>query len=247
MSTSFFRLTTPRYATDHESDRRNTVWVADPLVGLPPTICELCGNSWASNARLRVPVPQELADEVGTFPGVRTPLPWEEWRRRRIRWAALLNVAPDMLVPGLDIGPPYGEVRRKTKEDVIHASPGYVWVQERVKGAIEQAGFSGVKLVEVVLDKRDCPRLWELDVHGHGFRPGTTAESLRDCQRCGRLVFPNPEDLTVDVSRWDGSDFFDLDRNTAMIFVTERVRDLFVRERFSNCAFNPVQQADGTK
>jgi len=247
MSTSFFRLDTPKYATDHESDRRNTVWVARPFVRLPAATCDVCGT-WSSSKKLRVDVPQALIAELGTFPGMQEPLPWEEWQRRRAEWATALNIAPEQLKPSTKLGPPYGKVQRKTKEDVIHASPGYVWVQERVKKAIEQAGFRGVGLVEVIVDKKkECPQLWELVVEGHGFRPGHTAESLRDCQQCGRQIFPNPEDLTVDVSRWDGSDFFDLDGNPNMIFVTERVRDLFVREGFSNCAFYPIPQADGSK
>lgn len=245
MSTSFFRLDEPKYATDHESDRRNTVWVGRPFVRLPAVTCDLCGT-WGSGKKLRVPVPQALIAELGTFPGVQEPLPWREWQRRRVEWAAALHVEPEVLEPSTKFGPPHGDVRRKTKEDVIHASPGDVWVQERVKVAIEEAAFTGVQFVEVVLNKKDCPRLWELEVHGHGFQPGYTVESRQACQQCGRDSSSNPRELAVDVLRWDGSDFFDLDGNPNMMIVTERVRDLFVRERFSNCAFYPVPQADGS-
>jgi hypothetical protein len=94
--------------------------------------------------------------------------------------------------------------------------------------------------VEVVLDKEGCPRLWELNVNGRAFRAGSTLDTLVVCHHCGITKFPNPQDLTVDVARWDGSDFFNLDMNPNMLFVTERVRALFLRERFSNCEFQPV-------
>jgi hypothetical protein len=201
--------------------------------------CDACGK-WGGSNKLHVSVPAELAAELGTFPGPNYAIPLEEWKRRSLRWAQLLGVPVEKLEPSMDIGPPYGAVQGKIQDDVIHAMPGYIWVQDRVKDAVVAAGFTGVRPVEVKLDKEGMPRLWELYIEGKAFRVGSTLESLLECALCGRTKFPNPKHLTVDVDRWDGSDFFNLDGNDGMAFVTERVRDLFVREAFSNCEFLPI-------
>jgi hypothetical protein len=239
MEHQFFEIDSPKYKTDMESDLHNSVWVDTALVALPMITCDACGK-WGGTDKLRMPVPAELASELGPFPRAAQAIPLEEWKRRSKRWAELLQVPVETLRPTMRIGPPYGAVQGKIRDDVIHPMPGYIWVQDRVKEAVVSAGFTGVRPVEVNLDKGGMPRLWELVVEGKALRTGSTPESLVRCQLCGRLRFPNPEHLTVDTERWDGSDFFTLDHNPAWIIVTERVRDLFVREAFSNCEFLPI-------
>jgi hypothetical protein len=222
-----------------ESDLHNSVWVDNAFVLLPMITCDACGE-WGGSGKLRIPVPPELATELGTFRELNYAIPLEDWKCRSLRWADLLHVPVASLEPSMNIGPPYGAVQGKIQDDVIHAMPGYIWVQDRVKDAVVAAGFTGVRPVEVKLDKEGMPRLWELYIEGKAFRVGSTPESLLECALCGRTKFRNPKDLTVDVDRWDGSDFFNLDGNSNMAFVTERVHDLFVREAFSNCEFLPI-------
>jgi hypothetical protein len=234
----FFELTHPPYETDQE--QHNSVWVSDAFVGLPPVICPQCGGPWASSKKLRRPIPPDLAAALGLFPGVRTGISWDDFCRRRIGWARLLEMAAEDVTPGMDLGPPLGNVQGPVRDDVIHPMPGYVWVQDRVKDSIETVGLLGVQFAEVVLDQEGHPRLWEMSTTGHALRIGTTPADLIACRHCGRKKFPNPKVLNVDVDRWDGTDFFHLDSNGNMLFVTERVRDLFLHERFSNCAFHPI-------
>jgi hypothetical protein len=53
-------------------------------------------------------------------------------------------------------------------------------------------------------------------------------------------MFPGPELLIVDESRWDGADFFHLDRNPNIVIVTERVCTVLTQEHFVNFACVPL-------
>ena len=107
--------------------------------------------------------------------------------------------------------------------------------------AMGRAGFAGVEFIEVqtswakgMRPNGAPPRLWELVVTGSAWRKGSDEQSITICGVCGRTVFPNPSQLDVDVTRWDGNDFFHVDRNPNIVLVTERVCDLLDKNRFSN-------------
>jgi hypothetical protein len=107
--------------------------------------------------------------------------------------------------------------------------------------AMDRAAFAGVDLVEVRTSWREGkgpigtpPRLWEIVVSGTAWRKGSDDQSITTCRDCRRAIFPNASQLDIDETRWDGSDFFHVDRNPNIVLVTERVRDLFESSRYSN-------------
>ena len=183
-----------------------------------------------------MPVPTGLAPDLSGVRFIDVPA----WSATRDSWAARLGVPPESLTPGAEVGPPCGEVCGPITEDVVHPSPGEVWVQERVAERVAKAAFDGVTVVPVELIHRTRTQttpLWSLVPHGHAWRIGTRAESLRLCEVCGRTGFPDPDYRSVDESRWEGSDFCDLDGNPNIMIVTERIADELSAARFSNIAF----------
>jgi hypothetical protein len=92
--------------------------------------------------------------------------------------------------------------------------------------------------------KTDVPTLWELEVFGDGGPPSKDSGSIRltEPDDIGISKYSSwKSGLLVDEQAWDGSDFFTLDGWRRYIIVSERVKDLIVREHFSNCALVPVE------
>ncbi|WP_437962693.1 double-CXXCG motif protein (plasmid) [Sorangium sp. So ce119] len=229
----FFKLTHPEYQSDQEDNSRNPV-ISTAVYRIPGISCNLCGP-WSSSDRLRIPLPSK-ADE---FLGVRF-LPLRDWKLARDEWANLLHASPDDLTPGVELGPPMGTCTAAIQEDAVHPIPGQVWIGSRVRDALVAAGLSGVSFAHVDLPA-DCGEveMWELVVHGRAWRRGSTGDSIRLCEVCGRRGFPSPKDLSVDETRWDGSDFVLLDHNPNIIVVTDRVAKV-INASFSNLVAIPV-------
>ncbi len=230
----FFKLTHPDYATDQEASLWNSA-SSTAKYRIPGMSCDVCGP-WSSSDRLRVPLPSD----VGDFDGVKF-LPVNDWTTRRDTWAQLLGLAPEQITPGAKLGPPTGTGVSSMRGDAIHPVPGEIWVSARLKGATESAGLTGVSFARVQLRPNPgCGDLWELVIRGRAWRPDSTVEKTRLCDVCGRRGFPSPKNLSVDESRWDGSDFLTLDGNPNIIVVTERVADLLDAGAFANIVAKPI-------
>jgi hypothetical protein len=254
----------PLYESDAVDDAKNPV-ISAPPYSVPGIICERCGK-WGTSSRVRLPFSSALAAYFKERPFY----PRDSWEAQQAQWAATLGIPPDRLEPGAELGPPIGILYQAIREDVVHASPGQMFVQERVASAIRESQLTGVELWQVQLapaspgQSRSCASiepdsrvevgaapvsleeqvrnalLFELHVTGKAWRQGSALETLRLCKLCGRLGFPQPKYLSVDVERWDGSDFFHVDLNPNIVLVTARARDLFETQGFSNCDFVPV-------
>lgn len=229
----FFKLTHPQYRTDAEEEARNPVMYMAPY-HLPGVICDACGP-WSSSARLRIPPSTGLNEFLGT-----SFMQVSDWQRARSQWAQTLNVSADELSPGAELGPPMGICKSRINEDTVHPLPGVVWVTSRVRGVLIMASFTGMSFVGVQLSASCEVDMWELVVHGRASRKGSTLETLRLCDICGRTGFPSPKNLSVDEARWDGSDFVIVDDNPNMILVSERVKNTIDASGITNLAVSPT-------
>lgn len=230
----FYKITHPHYADDEEAGHRNPA-VSTATYRVPGISCGSCGP-WSSSHRLRVPLPVRL-DE---FVGVRF-LPTEEWRGARDRWAAMLGVDRSLVEPGAKLGPPTGTCTAVVAEDAVHPIPGEIWVKARVREASSEGRVTGVSFTPVQLPPGcGSKRLWELVAHGRAWRTGSSEETLRACELCGRRAFPSPRQLSVDEARWDGTDFMFLDGNPNLIVVTERVAEIVALGGFTNLVTIPL-------
>src|SRR5262245_25740682 len=144
MVVRFCKLTHPEYATDEEADRKNQV-TSTASHRIPGIVCDVCGP-WSSSKRVRVSLPSD-AEELD---GVRF-LPMQDWVQARPAWARLLSVAPDDIAPGAKVGPPIGTCTSAIREDVVHPTPGEIWVTARVRDALLAAALAGVSFAQVRL------------------------------------------------------------------------------------------------
>ena len=227
----FFKLTHPKYDTDREERARNPV-TSTAGYRVPGITCAACGP-WSSSERLRVPLPEDTSDFSGvTFLGV------DEWKSTSPKWAERLGVSVGALAPGAKLGPPQGTCSSEIHEDSVHPTPGEIWVFSGVRNAFVAAGLTGVSFD--LSGNCGKVKLWELIVHGRAWRKGSTEDSLCACGLCGRRVFPLPRALSVDESRWDGSDFVLLDHNPNIIVVTERTQQVLGTNAFSNLVVESI-------
>jgi hypothetical protein len=177
-----------------------------------------------------------------------TPDQWDAVTREI---ATALDVPAERITPGAPVGITPYTTRAYPKNDIIDTSSGLI-VQTAVKEALIAAGLTGVEFfpIEVSLDKKSklpkdttLPDLWLLYITGRAWRVGSTREKNTECPHCGRTWFNTEIPLVVDESRWDGSDFFRLDENSRMMFVTERVCRLLEDGQFSNYQCEPLAAA----
>jgi|YNPBryunderm2012_1023409.scaffolds.fasta_scaffold10186_2 hypothetical protein len=166
---------------------------------------------------------------------------------------------------GCPVNPYHGRlVKRVMDLRIILPSPrvgDFVWtwysdclVTDRVLGLFRQAGFSGFEVRPVRVEKvkrlgkgrlEDIPRLWELVVTGRGgdARPESGIRVIYRCEACGLVEYSSYRNgILVDEDQWDGSDFFTVNGYPKHILVTERVKDLIIAHRLTNCALIPAEK-----
>jgi Protein of unknown function (Gmx_para_CXXCG) len=86
---------------------------------------------------------------------------------------------------------------------------------------------------------RTVPKVWELEVRGRGGNadPDSGIRLLYVCPECGYTAYSSfQQGIIVDESQWDGTDFFTVNGYRRHIIITERVKDLIIRNKLTNCA-----------
>lgn len=144
-----------------------------------------------------------------------------------------------------------GPGQRTTALKVVLPKPpldDFVWtwvndclISDRVLRFLRSEGFKGWTVRRASarfgqFPRRSPPRLWELRVHGWaGLAHRDSGVRLKyHCQHCGLTeytCFVRPEKL-VDISKWDGSDFFMVWPLPGFILVTDRVVKALKEEGF---------------
>lgn len=124
-------------------------------------------------------------------------------------------------------------------------------ITDRVRELFLECQFSGFATEPVIVEKfkrkskraGEIPRLFELLVYGEGGPADPSSGSVRltepDAQ--GLVTYSSYKNgLLVNELTWDGSDFFALEGHHEIV-VSERVKDLIMRERLTNCMLIPAE------
>lgn len=233
----FFRLDHPVYQTDQEAACANPVRDDSYALQVPCIECGACG-AYSNSSVLRIPPPTD-AETVEMLAG--KILPADEWEWAVTKLARRLGVSPSRLSAGTDIGPPKGLILKADLPDFVHPLPGRMWVKRAVVDALKGIRATGIEYNAVELDwaqevssARPVPELWELTVTGVAWRTGRTTESNAKCPVCLRQHYARPWYWSIDESRWDGSDFANVDGARTVVAVTGHICNLFAQHRFSN-------------
>lgn len=181
-----------------------------------------------------------------------------EWQRRfgTAEWSDKVG--------GLSTGrllPPYGEARVDLA--IILPSPkigDFVWtwysdciVTEDTLSLFRQEVFTGFEARPVIVEKikglsgkrreeATIPPLWELLIQGKGgdAAPESGIYPLYEIEDSGRFSYSSFRNgIVVEEGNWDGSDFFTVTGYPNFILVTERVKELIIGHRLTNCALIP--------
>lgn len=86
---------------------------------------------------------------------------------------------------------------------------------------------------------RSVPKVWELEVQGKGGNadPSSGIRLLYVCPECRFTAYSSfKKGIIVDEAQWDRTDFFTVNGYRRHIIITERVKNLIVRNKLTNCA-----------
>lgn len=131
-------------------------------------------------------------------------------------------------------------------------------VTDRVLSLFRQAGFTGfearpvtIERIEYVSRKRTremvIPALWELLIKGKGgdAAPESGIRVIGEIEDTGILLYSSFRNgIIVDEANWDGADFFTVNGYPRFILVTERVKQLIMDRRLTNCALIPSHKLE---
>ncbi|MEW6606580.1 MAG: hypothetical protein AB1414_03865 [bacterium] len=121
-------------------------------------------------------------------------------------------------------------------------------ITDKVANLFKEQGFTGyelrpVRINEVKKMKKgvSIPKLWQLVIVGWGgvAPPESGIKCIYKCEVCGYWKYhrlTNPSAL-IDISQWDGSDFFMVFPLVQYIFVTERVKQFVEEKGLKGCFF----------
>lgn len=123
-------------------------------------------------------------------------------------------------------------LRGKGVQDFVWTWLSDCLIQDHVLELFRKSGFTGFDVKPVMArfkrgSECDPPRLWELAVTGWGGMASRDSgiKLTEECLACGLLRYSrcvNPAKI-IDVSQWDGSDFFMVWPMPKFIFVSDRV------------------------
>lgn len=125
-------------------------------------------------------------------------------------------------------------------------------ISDRVKEIFVQERFTGIEFEQVTITKVkrmpkkavELPRLWELIVTGSGGE-AHAASGIRVFEKCPECGFERYSSfrngLIVDENNWDGSDFFNLKGYPNIKLITERVKEVIVTNKLTNCGIIPAE------
>ena len=238
----FYRLTHPKYDTDWDALHANPIQIEERY-WMPGLVCPACGT-WSGHRR--IPIAVEGFAVVGVPQDA--PLPMEAWRSLENDVKAANGALREIhLRPGDLFGQPIALVKAEPVPDFMHPFSGQLVVREQVLAALRSANLTGY--TPIVLDTRWCtedgvhadfpPKLYMLVVTGIAWRQGIGEQDILACEKCGRRIYPYPDWQQVDETRWDGSDFFNVDRNPGMVFVTEHVCSVLAEGGYTNYVCMP--------
>lgn len=238
------QLTHPAYSTDQERSKANPIKMLSDYLYVPGMSCPACavdtGGTWASSGRVRVDVPSSSPLRPQLRGLSLEPAAWALFSGKLRMELQVPSWMP--ITPGAEIGLPKAELRQHDPPDFMHPFPGQVIVRARVLDELVAAGLTGFRAIRVQVAwarqpkgrMEDPPTLYELFVTGEGWRVGVDLTTITTCQHCGRTIFPQLGDLAVDEGRWDGTDFFHIDRNPNIVVVSERVCEILSAHGFTN-------------
>lgn len=133
------------------------------------------------------------------------------------------------------------------QDDLVWTQSNECLLQRQVQDWLLSQNWGGFKLKDVEWSSRanagDDLKLKELCRQGFGGQAVTDALALRErCEACGRETYRGDGlGFSVDLEKWDGSDFFIVWPLPKYLVVTDRVAKGLIARRFSGFGLLPTE------
>ena len=204
---------------------------------LPGVFCPVCSETWSSFDRIRVKLPRDPhIRKMVNIP----PVDLDVFQNYASIVSSSLSIPIIRITPGCEIGLPNASINKPYSIDIIELFSGIFWVNQNVKELVEHHNLTGIRFVNVTIsDCNQSHKIYEIDVFGAAWRVGSTPQNIIICKNFSRKTFHKTKDV-IDTDHWDGSDFFCVDQNPNILFVTERVCDIFDKYHLRNLSFTSV-------
>jgi len=147
---------------------------------------------------------------------------------------------------GNRIGPMKINLRNKNKGDFLWTFLSESIISDKVANIFKENKLTGYELKEVELQNMSSHlKLWELIIIGKG------GEAHKDsgihlkeyCEYCGKKKYSAYENgIIVDLNNWDRSDLFTVVGYPRHILVTEKVRNMVIKNKFTGIKFTPSHE-----
>ena len=136
------------------------------------------------------------------------------------------------------------EIKRKKMGDFVSTVFSDWLITERTAVIFEKQQLTGYKLREVDISNKVLPfKLWEIIAVGKAkIHPDSGLKELYRCEHCGLVIHGHSNNnigIKIDISTWDGCDFFNIEENQTCVFVSENVKKVVGDHRLTGVLFLP--------
>lgn len=237
---TFFELTHPKYRSDKEYNHYNSISHEREYM-MPGMDCEAKCGRWSSSTKLVMELPEVIRGQRILQRAHYQFLSRDQWVELQTAVAQTLQVEKDKIRPGTELGIPRVIVTGPLVSDFLFAEGTNLFVRDTVVEVLARIGATGVRPVKAIVDVKrrkgqpveEVPDLWYLDVTGWAWREGVSEHDRLICNYCGRTRYPDAE-YVIDEDRSSHTDFFHIEKNPSMIFVSERVCEAFTAHGLKN-------------
>lgn len=140
-------------------------------------------------------------------------------------------------------------IRERQFTGIMWADPWTCLIQDTVLDLFQNAGLTGFEVLPVDArylfpTPKPIPKVWQLNVTGWGgvARLDSGIHRVPDPEDLGRLIYSNctNQEMLIDRTQWDGSDFFTVWPLPAYWWITPRVVHLFQDYGLKKYALTPL-------
>lgn len=148
--------------------------------------------------------------------------------------------------PGSRMGNMRINIKVKRVADFLWTFLSECIISNEVAAALKEDDITGYLLKRVTTLNTEVPNsLWEFQAIGQGgYAQKDSGINLKQrCDYCGFEIYSAFKNgIIVDETNWDGSDIFTVNGYPRYILVTEKVKDVIEKQKFSGLIFIPSHE-----
>ncbi len=137
---------------------------------------------------------------------------------------------------------------RGSRKGNYYEIPEHFMIDSKLKGVLEKEQITGYELKDINFvgsyGFRD-DGIQEMVITGRaGHLQKLNREEFEACSTCGRITedIDELDGVGFDINKWDGSDFFLVDNFTGIPVVTQKVKDIFEKNKIKNIKFTNIKE-----